>query len=203
MTRGLLIVDVQNDFCEGGSLAVAGGAAVAGGITKWVQDREGYYSRLITSQDWHNPLPDLNGGHFAEPGTEPDYATTWPVHCVAGTTGAEFHPDLLLGWDGTTIVGVRKGQGRPDYSAFQGHTRGDFSLRVALGIAGITELDVVGIATDHCVRASALHALLPSSGLAEVRVIADLTAGVGEESTGSAIAEMRAAGALVTTTDHL
>jgi nicotinamidase/pyrazinamidase len=202
MSRGLLIVDVQNDFCEGGSLAVAGGAAAAAEITELIANRPTFYDRIITSQDWHNPLPDRNGGHFADPMTEdPDYVTTWPVHCVAGTAGAELHPNLMLGWVGVPITRIRKGQGRPDYSAFQGVTPNGYTLAVTLGTLGITDLDVVGIATDHCVRASVLHALAPAVGLRSVRVLADLTAGVDDEATGRAIGQMRDAGAKVTTSD--
>ena len=93
MTKALLIVDVQNDFCEGGSLAVAGGAQVAADIADYVAAQGEDYALIVTSQDWHD-AGRTNGGHFAEPGTDPDYASTWPTHCVAGTEGADFHPAL-------------------------------------------------------------------------------------------------------------
>lgn len=205
MNRGLLIVDVQQDFCEGGALAVTGGAAVAKGITTLLGNDANRYARIFTSQDWHNPLPDLNGGHFAAPGEAPDYVNTWPVHCVAGTEGADFHPDLVLGWDGTPVIRVRKGQGRPDYSAFQGReTEIDKSLNWLLRSQGIQALDVVGIATDYCVQASTLHALQRiGDGLTEVRVITDLTAGVADDSTRAALLAMQEQGAVLTTTSRI
>jgi nicotinamidase/pyrazinamidase len=193
MTRGLLIVDVQIDFCEGGALAVAGGAAVAKGITDMLGTDPGY-TALVTSQDWHNPLPDLNGGHFAPEGEDPDYVTTWPVHCVAGSHGSMFHPNLVLGWEGTPVYGVYKGQGRPDYSAFQGITPGQFPLETLLEARGITALDVVGIATDHCVYQSALDALR-NLRLTEVRVLTGLIAGVDAQRSQDALADLERMGA--------
>lgn len=184
MTRALLIVDVQNDFTEGGALATDGGSRVARDVTAFARDRRGDYALVAASRDWHDPDSD-NGGHFA---ADPDFVDTWPVHCVAGTPGAEYHGDL----DTAVIdVHVRKGQGVPDYSAFQGTTEDGRGLAAALRQAGATELDVVGIATDHCVRASALDAL--GEGFA-VRVLDGFTAAVGAESRESALDEVRAAG---------
>lgn len=153
MTKALLVVDVQNDFCEGGSLGVDGGSAVAAAVSDYLaQDR---YDLIVASRDWHNPLPDLNGGHFAAPGTAPDFIDNWPVHCVAGTKGAEYHPELVLP---ESTLHVIKGMGRPDYSAFQGETVGaQRPLAAALHSHGVTELDVVGIAGNYCVMESALH----------------------------------------------
>jgi len=202
--RGLLIVDVQRDFCEGGALAVTGGAQVARDIsTKIMAAHQDRYSRIYVSQDWHDPLPSLNGGHFAAPGTDPDYVTTWPVHCVSGTEGSQLHPELVLGWEGTPIKVIRKGQGRPDYSAFQGRTaRGNAPLSYQLGVDQIEALDVVGIATDYCVKESALHALglVRSQRLAQVRVITDLVAGVALQSSQDALAQLEQQGAVLTTT---
>ena len=203
MNRGLLIVDVQRDFCEGGALAVTGGAAVAKGISDLLGKDPGY-RRIFTSQDWHNPLPDLNGGHFAAPGEDPDYVNTWPVHCVAGTEGADFHQDLLLGWEGTPVIKVHKGQGRPDYSAFQGYgVTVDESLPGLIQAAGINALDVVGIATDYCVYQSSLDALKLLPQLSEVRILADLTAGVAADSTQAALADLTRLGAKVDYTPYL
>jgi nicotinamidase/pyrazinamidase len=205
MNRGLLIVDVQRDFCEGGALAVAGGAQVAKDITAFLGADIDRYNRVVVSQDWHNPLPDLNGGHFAAPGETPDYVTTWPVHCVAGTEGADLHPDLVLGWEGTPVVRVQKGQGRPDYSAFQGTIAGVGKPLVA-ALFGLDALDVVGIATDHCVRASALHALGgpgTMANLTEVRVITDLCAGVDGAASENALIEIALRGGTITTTDRI
>ena len=96
MNTALIVVDVQNDFCEGGSLAVAGGAAVAARISDHLRRHGDRYDTVVATRDWHAPLHDTNDGHFAAPGDEPDYVTTWPVHCVAGTPGADYHPALEL-----------------------------------------------------------------------------------------------------------
>ena len=106
MGRALIVVDVQNDFCEGGSLAVAGGAAVAEQVSKFLARAASAYDVVVATADWHEPLPDTNAGHFAA-GADPDYVTTWPVHCVRDTAGAAYHPALHLP-EGT--VHVRKGQ---------------------------------------------------------------------------------------------
>ena len=186
MTRALLIVDVQNDFTEGGALGVDGGAAVARRITEHLAAHRGDYALVAASRDWHDGDTD-NGGHFAT-GAAPDFTVTWPVHCVAGTSGAEYHPDLdVSGVD----VHVRKGQGRPAYSAFEGTTDDGRSLAEVLHERGVTDLDVVGIATDYCVRASALDAL--ESG-ERVRVLTDLVAGVAPATSAAALEEFRAVG---------
>ena len=185
MAKALLIVDVQNDFTEGGALGVTGGDAVAEGITAHLAAHAGDYDAVIASRDWHDADND-NGGHFSD---TPDFVDSWPVHCVAGTTGSEFDP--LLDTSAITYE-VRKGQGKPDYSAFQGITDTGSRLGELLTELTITEVDVVGIATDHCVRASALDAL--SAGLS-VRVLTDLIAGVGEDSSTAALAEVEKAGA--------
>ena len=149
--RGLLIVDVQNDFTEGGALGVDGGTAVARGISAYLAQHRGDYGVVIASRDWHNPEGD-NGGHFALD-SEPNFVDTWPVHCVAGTFGAEYHPEL----DITQVdVHVKKGQGEPAYSMFEGITDDGHTVQEVLEARGISSVDVVGIATDHCVRASAL-----------------------------------------------
>jgi nicotinamidase/pyrazinamidase len=184
MVKALLIVDVQNDFTEGGALGVTGGDRVAEGITGHLAAHAGDYDAVIASRDWHDADSD-NGGHFSD---APDFVDSWPVHCVADTTGAEFDP--LLSTAAITHE-VRKGQGRPDYSAFQGTTETGSSLGELLADLSVTDLDVVGIATDHCVRASALDAL--DSGVG-VRVLTDLVAGVGEESSEAALSEVETAG---------
>lgn len=187
MTSALLIVDVQNDFTEGGALGVDGGAAVAGGITDLLHDHSGEYALVVASRDWHDGDDD-NGGHFATT-APPDFVTTWPVHCVAGTDGAGYHPAL----DTAAIdVHIRKGQGRPAYSAFDGVTDDGEVLADLLRDRDVTDLDVVGIATDYCVRASALDAV--GAGIA-VRVLTGLIAGVAPASSDAALTELRAAGA--------
>lgn len=185
MAKALLIVDVQNDFTEGGALGVIGGDAVAESISTYLATHAGYYDAVIASRDWHDADSD-NGGHFSD---SPDFVDSWPVHCVADTDGAAFDPLL----DTAAITHeVRKGQGKPDYSAFQGIADTGSRLGELLSDLTITELDVVGIATDHCVRASVLDAL--SAGLS-VRVLTDLVAGVGDESSRAALAEVEKAGA--------
>ena len=185
--RGLLVVDVQNDFCEGGALGVDGGARVAEGITDHIEAHGSDYAVVVASRDWHDADND-NGGHFALHGEAPNFVTTWPVHCVAGTTGAEYHPDLTLP-DNTSHV--KKGQGMPSYSMFEGHSDDGHTVEEILTNAGVTEVDVVGIATDHCVRASALDA--KAAGFA-VRVINDLVAAVTPDTERTARGEMAEAG---------
>jgi nicotinamidase/pyrazinamidase len=185
--RGLLVVDVQNDFCEGGALGVDGGARVASGITDHIEAHGSDYVVVVASRDWHDPDND-NGGHFAHDGEEPNFLTTWPVHCVAGTTGAEYHPVLTLP-DHT--IHVKKGQGMPSYSMFEGHSDDGHTVEEILTNAGVTVVDVVGIATDHCVRASALDA--KAAGFA-VRVINDLVAAVSHDTERTARREMTEAG---------
>ncbi len=183
MTRAILIVDVQNDFTEGGALGTEGGAAVAAAISEHLRTHE--YALVAASRDWHDADND-NGGHFAA--GAPDFVDTWPVHCVAGTPGADYHPAL----DALAIdVHVKKGQGKPAYSAFEGVTDDDETLGEVLEEQGIDELDVVGIATDYCVKASALDAAL--AGL-KVRVIDALTSAVSPETRQTALDEMRDGG---------
>ncbi|RKR73172.1 isochorismatase family protein [Frondihabitans australicus] len=189
MTRALLIVDVQNDFTEGGALGVEGGAKVAAGITSLLQANPGRYDLVMASRDWHHGDDD-NGGHFAG-ASAPDFISTWPVHCVAGTPGAEYHPGLAAD---AIDVHVRKGQGRPAYSLFEGTTDDGAAPSEALAAAGVDTVDVVGIATDHCVRATALDARRAGLG---VRILSDLVAGVAPGPSAAALDELRAAGAVV------
>jgi len=210
MTRGLLIVDVQQDFTEGGALAVEGGNEVAARTAELLEMTTGFYPMVFASRDWHRPMPDLNGGHFAAPGFDPDFLATWPVHCVQGTRGAEFHPELLpklrerLG----RFTEVLKGNGQPDYSAFQGRpSYGSLDAGLDHGLAGelerrnIDALDVVGLATDYCVYQSTLDALrLPA--LREVRVITDLCAGVSPTTVGRSLDDLRKMGAQLITSSQ-
>lgn len=185
MTRALLIIDVQNDFTEGGALGVDGGAAVAAGVTALLRAEPDRYDLVIASRDWHHPEGD-NGGHFALLG-EPDFVASWPVHCVAGTPGAEYHPAL----DASLIdVHVKKGFGEPAYSIFEGTTESGETFAAELDRLGVDELDVVGIATDYCVRASALDAR--GTGR-PVRVLTDLVAGVAPVSSAEALVELEGA----------
>lgn len=185
MSRALLIVDVQNDFTEGGALAVAGGDAVASAVSTFLALHAADYAVIVASRDWHDAEGD-NGGHFA---AEPDYVDTWPAHCVAGTEGADYDP--LLTTDAVTHH-VQKGQGVAAYSMFEGVTDEGSTVGAVLTGAGVLTADVVGIATDHCVRATALDAI--AHGV-RVRVLTDLVAGVGAESSEAALAELAHAGA--------
>jgi len=189
MTRALLVIDVQNDFTEGGALGVAGGAAVAEGITEYLEAHPDRYDVVIASRDWHHGDDD-NGGHFATD-AEPDYVTSWPRHCVAGTPGAEYRPAL----DTSLVdVHVRKGQGVPAYSIFEGTTDDGTPFPEALDGLGVTDVDVVGIATDYCVRASALDAL--ASGR-RVTVLDDLVAAVNPVTGAESLVEIEDAGGAV------
>lgn len=193
MARALLIVDVQNDFTEGGALGVTGGAALAKRITAFLGRHADEYDLIVGSRDWHHGDDD-NGGHFAGP-EGPDYVDTWPVHCVAGTPGADYHPEL----DTDPIdVDVFKGQGTPDYSAFQARTERGEPLPEILTERRVHSVDIVGIATDHCVRASALDAR--AAGI-DVAVYEDLVAGVDVERSARALEDIRAAGGHVDRSD--
>ena len=183
MTRALVVVDVQNDFCEGGSLAVAGGAAVAAAISEHVRAAAGEYAHVVATRDHHvDP-----GRHFAE---QPDFLETWPAHCVVGTGGEELHPDL----DREPIEAVfDKGEYAAAYSGFEGRADGT-PLAEWLRGHGVDAVDVVGIATDHCVRATALDAV--GHGF-DTRVLLHLTVGVTDGTTDAAVEEMRTAGVAV------
>ena len=178
MTRALIVVDVQNDFCEGGSLAVAGGAAVAAAVSEHIPSAG--YDHVVATRDHHiDP-----GGHFAE---HPDFLETWPAHCVVGTDGVELHPAL----DRTPLEAVfDKGEYAAAYSGFEARS-GDVPLADWLRERGVDAVDVVGIATDHCVRATALDAV--GNGFA-TRVLLHLTAGVTDGTTDAAIEELKMAG---------
>ncbi len=190
MSRALIIVDVQNDFCEGGSLAVEGGHAVAASITDLVGlDRAGgNYGYVVASKDWHiDP-----GQHFAEPGTNPDFVTSWPVHCAAGTQGAAFSPKLQVALDEVFL----KGQYSNGYSSFEGVAGSSEGVGLGDWLAerGVEAVDVVGIATDYCVRATALDAA--AAGF-ETAVLVGHCAGVAPGSSAAALEELSAAGVTI------
>lgn len=189
MTRALIIVDVQLDFCEGGSLAVEGGSAVAAGVSDHVARHGQEYAAIVATADWHiDP-----GDHWSE---QPDFVSSWPVHCEAETAGAEFRPELAGALDHVQAV-FRKGQYAAAYSGFEGSTEvhgEQITLANWLRERDVTEVDVVGIATDHCVRATALDAR--AQGL-DTTVLLDLTAGVAPDSTRAAVEELSAAGVTI------
>lgn len=223
MSRALIIVDVQNDFCEGGSLPVEGGAELAGAISEYVDAHHGQFDHVVATQDWHiDP-----GAHFSD---DPDFIDSWPKHCVAGTRGAELHPDL----DTEYIQAYfRKGQFTAAYSGFEGLLAPDDAVPTgdrkpgAMPVSGgtpgsdpavepdgdalagealagedaiglddwlqshdVEDVVVVGIATDHCVKATALDGV--QAGYS-VTVLRDLTVGVAED-LDDAIAEMELGG---------
>ncbi|CCH28485.1 isochorismatase family protein [Actinosynnema sp. NPDC047251] len=188
MTRALIVVDVQNDFCEGGSLAVPGGAAVAAAISSHVA--AGGYDHVVATRDYHvDP-----GDHFS---ATPDFVDSWPVHCVAGTAGASFHPEF----DVTPVEAVfSKGAYAAAYSGFEGASGGGESLTDWLRRRGVEQVDVVGIATDHCVRATALDAA--SAGFATT-VLLGLTAGVARATVDTALDRLREAGVTLEGAPHV
>ncbi|NPC97576.1 nicotinamidase [Nocardioides sp. zg-DK7169] len=188
MTRALVVVDIQNDFCEGGSLAVSGGARVAREVgdllERWAvrgaADAPGY-GHVVATKDHHvDP-----GDHWSE---TPDFVDSWPVHCAVGTPGEEFHPDLQpRPFDAV----FRKGERAAAYSGFEGRDHSGAGLADWLRERGVEAVDVVGLATDHCVRATALDAV--REGFA-TRVLLDLCAGVAPETTEAALVQLREAG---------
>jgi nicotinamidase/pyrazinamidase len=181
VTRALIVADVQNDFCEGGSLAVAGGAEVAHAITELL--RQGGFDHVVATRDHHiDPV-----GHFSK---TPDYIDSWPPHCVVGTPGAELHPAL----DTSCIEAIfDKGDYQAAYSGFEGSLEGQ-SLADWLRMHSVDAVEIVGIATDHCVRASALDAV--HNGFATT-VRLGLTAGVAPGTVDKALKQMDDAGALL------
>jgi nicotinamidase/pyrazinamidase len=190
MTRALIVVDVQNDFCEGGSLPVDGGARVAYDIGQLLRERaaskdpEQTYGLVVATKDHHiDP-----GDHFGNP---PDYVDSWPAHCVVGTDGEAFHHNL----DPVTFDEIfRKGEYAAAYSGFEGAASDGATLIDWLRAHGVEEVDVCGLATDYCVRATALDAR--AAGF-HTTLLADLAAGVAAASTSAAIEEMRTAGITV------
>jgi nicotinamidase/pyrazinamidase len=190
MTRALIVVDVQNDFCEGGSLAVGGGAdvafAIAGVLRRWqeAEDDERDYDHVVATRDHHvDP-----GDHFS---THPDFIDSWPPHCVAGTIGAAFHPNL----DPQPFDAIfDKGAHAAAYSGFEGRSHEGVPLADWLRSHEVSSVDVVGIATDHCVRATALDAVREGF---DTRVLLGMTAGVALDTTERALVELRSAGVLL------
>jgi nicotinamidase/pyrazinamidase len=176
--RAVIVVDVQRDFCEGGSLAVTGGAEVAAAISRRLA--EGGYDHAVATRDHHiDP-----GAHFS---ADPDYVDSWPAHCVVGTEGVQLHDNL----DTTHIEAIfDKGEHQAAYSGFEGNSDG-VGLAQWLQDRGVMDVEVIGIATDHCVRATALDAA--SNGFATT-VRLDLTAGVASSTVDTALVQLRAAG---------
>ncbi|MFE5646097.1 isochorismatase family protein [Rhodococcus sp. NPDC056516] len=178
--KALIVVDVQNDFCEGGALAVDGGAAVAAAVNDFVNSHE--YDAVVATRDFHiDP-----GAHFSE---TPDFVDSWPVHCVVGTAGAEFHPAFDASVAGSAIFS--KGAYSAAYSGFEGAAEDGTTLEDWLRSHEITDVDVIGIATDHCVKATAIDAARAGFG---TTVLLPFTAGVSTATIESALVQMREAG---------
>jgi nicotinamidase/pyrazinamidase len=188
MAGALIVVDVQNDFCEGGSLPVTGGAAVAAAISAHLAGTP--YDQVVATRDYHTDP----GGHFSD---HPDFVDSWPPHCVRGTAGASFHPEL----DVAPVVAVfSKGTHAAAYSGFEGVSADGSTLAEWLRAHDVDRVDVVGIATDHCVRATALDAA--RVGL-RTTVLLDLTAGVARPTVNAALVELAAAGVTLVGSPHV
>ncbi|MEV0055277.1 isochorismatase family protein [Saccharopolyspora shandongensis] len=188
MSRALIVIDVQNDFCEGGSVPVTGGADVAGAIADFV-DRQTGYDFVVATRDYHiDP-----GDHFSE---RPDFVHSWPRHCVAGSEGSEFHPNFApVVASGAVDEVFHKGHYAAAYSGFHGVNEPGSPLADWLREHDVRQVDLVGIATDHCVRATALDAVREGF---EVQVLLDLTAAVAAKTTDAAVQELRKAGVKLT-----
>lgn len=204
MSKALLIVDVQKDFCAGGALATERGAEVAALISEYLENHHQDYQAIAATQDWHiSP-----GDHFSE---QPDFKDSWPVHCQAETPGAELHEDLDTDY---IQAYFRKGAYEAAYSGFEGLLAPEDSVMTGereagapaveegpkvslddwLAQQGIEDVDVVGIASDYCVKATALDAV--EAGY-ETRVLLDLTAPVHEDALDELVDELEDAGVTV------
>ena len=153
MKKALVIVDVQNDFCEGGSLAVTGGHLLASKLAVLLtSDDMEQYSKVVVTRDWHiDP-----GNHFSD---NPDFVDSWPAHCVANTPGADFAFGLGEIISSYNPISVKKGQYAAAYSGFEGITEDGVLLEDALRAEGITDLSVAGIAVDYCIKATMFDAV--------------------------------------------
>ena len=184
----LVIVDEQIDFCEGGALPVEGGSAVCERTADYIEHTGHTYQLSVATKDWHvDPGP-----HFS---TNPDFVESWPIHCEAGTPGADLHPaihDLLTS---SVIDGVLiKGQHSAAFSGFEAVDLWGTNLADLLRSHHVREVHVVGLATDYCVKATVLDAV--ASGFTTV-LLSDLTAAVSPDGYEASVAEMIAAGARV------
>jgi nicotinamidase/pyrazinamidase len=187
----LVVVDLQNDFCPGGSLGVTGGDRVIAVLNRYIQRFHELKAPIYATRDWHPPVTK----HFKA------YGGVWPPHCVQGTKGAEFHPALTLPPD---VLIVSKGMDpeQDAYSCFQAQDPDGMDFAVSLGENGIQRLFIGGLATDYCVRCTALDALQEGFQvvvLQDAIAAVDLKPGDGDR----AIEEMRAAGATFVTFDDV
>lgn len=194
MSRVLIVVDMQRDFCEGGALPVAGGSDVDTGVAIHLAKHAIEYDEIIFSQDWHDSWSS-NSNHFAK---HPDFVNTWPIHCEQGTMGAFLTPNVADWIDRVQLLEnrlhfVKKGQGVPAYSAFEGLTDDATSILDIFKRTKSAEIDVdiCGLAFDHCVRATALDS---SRVATSTTVLTALTASVSRKTEIQAAAEMGKAG---------
>jgi nicotinamidase/pyrazinamidase len=182
-TRALVVVDVQRDFCEGGSLEVSGGAGVAAAISELLTGPHGY-AHVVATRDHHiDP-----GAHFS---ASPDFVDSWPPHCVVGTDGVELH-DALTFRDFEAVFD--KGEYAAAYSGFEGRSADGEALADWLSARGVDQVDVCGIATDYCVRATALDSA--RAGFATT-VLLPLTAAVAPDRLPDALTALSGAGVVV------
>lgn len=178
MTKALIIVDVQYDFCEGGSMGVAGGLSVADKLAENAQNFRNDYDMIVSTQDWHIEP----GSHFSD---NPDFATSWPVHCVAETFGASLVASLVSSID--FDAQVMKGQYSDGYSGFDGVDKNNVALSTLLSDHGVTDVAVVGIAEDYCVKATAISSAQHGFN---TTVLTDYVAAVSDETKEKAHDEM-------------
>lgn len=180
--RALIVVDVQKDFTEGGSLAVEGGAKAAEDIAAYYKENKLFYDTVVFTKDYHvDP-----GSHFS---SDPDFKDSWPAHCVVGTAGSDFHPNLSMPINNELIF--YKGKDTAAYSGFEGQNEQGKTLSQYFEEAGVDEVVVVGIALDYCVKATALDAV--KYGF-KTTVLKDLTAAVSDEGADTTIEEFDKAG---------
>ncbi|AKE40849.1 nicotinamidase [Corynebacterium kutscheri] len=183
--RALVVVDVQNDFCPGGSLATKNGSIVAHRIADYIAQNKHRYNQVIATKDWHIEP----GDHFSD---TPDFIDSWPVHCVADSQGAELHPALATTEFDEVFL---KGQYSAAYSGFEGASASDETpLNTWLDQRNVSIIDVAGIATDYCVKATVLDGL--KAGF-ETKIFSDLVSAVNEETGDKAIQEMLSAGSQI------
>lgn len=183
--RALIVVDVQNDFCEGGSLAVAGGAQAASDISTYLEGNPGY-DLVVATRDAHIEP----GAHFSD---APDFVDSWPAHCVVGTPGQDLHPSLTFrAFDGI----FDKGNYEAAYSGFEGEDTAGRGLDEFLAESGVTDVDICGIATDYCVRATAQDAAMLGY---VTTVLTDLTAAVAPDRLDAAYEALADSGVALST----
>lgn len=202
MTKALLLIDIQNGFCPGGNLPVPAGDTIVPVVNALMAS--GHYDLIVASQDWH----PANHGSFASmhPGKQPfemgmlsgKQQVMWPDHCVQGTQDAEFHPDLNI----SRIDYIQKKGENPDvdsYSAFRDNDQTSTTgLHTYLQEKGVTQLDIAGLATDFCVKFSALDAVEMLPGVT-TRFIQDASLGIDPQTVEAAIADMQSHGVHVIT----